>query len=140
MENVRVSRLVKPQELNHHGTLFAGRMAEWFVETCFICAAKATGKPENIVCLNIHGLTFKSPAQNGDIIDIEARVVKVGRTSFTVYGKITRNKNEKQTCEGFITFAFIDENNKPIPHHLVLDETSDDDELLLRERALNLQK
>ena len=140
MENVRVSRLVKPQELNHHGTLFAGRMAEWFVETCFICAAKATGKPENIVCLNIHGLTFKSPAQNGDIIDIEARVVKAGRTSFTVYGKITTNKNEKQTCEGFITFAFIDENNKPIPHHLVLDETSDENELLLRERALNLQK
>ncbi len=140
MENIRVSRLVKPQELNHHGTLFAGRMSEWFVETCFICAAKATGKPENIVCLNIHGLTFKSPAQNGDIIDIEARVVKAGRTSFTVYGKITRNKNEKQTCEGFITFAFIDENNKPIPHNLVLDETSDENELLLRERALHLQK
>lgn len=39
MEWTKTSRLVKPQELNHHGTLFAGRMSEWFVENCFICGA-----------------------------------------------------------------------------------------------------
>jgi len=26
-------RLVKSEDLNHHGTLFAGRTAEWFVES-----------------------------------------------------------------------------------------------------------
>ena len=59
MEIVKISRLVKSEDLNHHGTLFAGRGgAEWFVEACFICGAKSYGKPENIVWVNIHGLTF----------------------------------------------------------------------------------
>ena len=33
------SRLVKSEDLNHHGTLFAGRTAEWFVEAGFVSAA-----------------------------------------------------------------------------------------------------
>ena len=27
------NRFVKGEDLNHHGTLFAGRAAEWFVES-----------------------------------------------------------------------------------------------------------
>lgn len=138
MERIRVSRLVKPQELNHHGTLFAGRMSEWFVENCFICAARATGRPENIVCVNLHGLSFSKPAKNGDIIDIESMVVRAGRTSFTVYGRITLDGREDKVCEGYVTFTFVDENNKPIPHGLVLDNTEDEFELKVREEALNL--
>lgn len=140
MERIKISRLVKPQELNHHGTLFAGRMSEWFVENCFICAAKATRKPENIVCINIHGLTFKTPAHNGDIVDIESMVVRTGRTSFTVYGKISINNSPKNTCEGFITFGFVDENTNPIPHNLVLDETTDAEELRIREEVVMIFK
>lgn len=132
------SRLVKPQELNHHGTLFAGRMAEWFVENCFICGARQTGKPNNIVCVNIHGLTFNTPSENGDIINISSIIVRAGRSSFTVYGSITKNNSDKIICEGFITFAFIDENNSTIPHNIILNDTSDKTELGLRERALNL--
>lgn len=134
----KTSRLVKPQELNHHGTLFAGRMSEWFVENCFICGAMTTGKPKNIVCVNIHGLNFNTPSVNGDIININSTIVKVGRTSFTVYGAITKNDSETVICEGFITFAFVDEDNKPIPHNIVLDKTKDELELSLREKALNL--
>ena len=37
-ETVVTSRLVKSEDLNHHGTLFAGRTAEWFVESGFIAA------------------------------------------------------------------------------------------------------
>ena len=53
-------RLVKSEDLNHHGTLFAGRSAEWFVEAGFIAAASVL-PPKNIVCVKIHGLTFTKP-------------------------------------------------------------------------------
>ena len=43
-------RLVKSNDLNHHGTLFAGRTAEWFVESGFIAAAGVLD-PKNLVCL-----------------------------------------------------------------------------------------
>ena len=53
-----ICRLVKSEDLNHHGTLFAGKTAMWFVESGFIAAASLT-HPENIVCLNIHGMLFE---------------------------------------------------------------------------------
>ena len=55
---------MKSEDLNHHGTLFAGKTAMWFVESGFIAVASLT-HPENIVCLNIHGMLFKKPIGNG---------------------------------------------------------------------------
>lgn len=46
MNRAKISRLVKSEDLNHHGTLFAGRMSEWFVEACSISGAIETGKLE----------------------------------------------------------------------------------------------
>jgi acyl-CoA hydrolase len=57
-----IHRHVKGQDLNHHGTLFAGRGAEWFVEAGLIAASILTA-PERIVCVNIHGMVFAKPAR-----------------------------------------------------------------------------
>ena len=62
--------LIKSQDLNHHGTLYAGRCADWFVESGFI-AACSLAKPEHIVCLKIHGLLFSKPAHLGDILPVK---------------------------------------------------------------------
>ena len=35
MKVFKISHLVKSEDLNHHGTLFAGRTAEWLVERRF---------------------------------------------------------------------------------------------------------
>jgi len=138
MEKIKTSRLVKSEDLNHHGTLFAGRMAEWFVENCFICGAMETEKPENIVCLNVHGLRFNAPVKRGDIINMESYIAKAGKTSFTVYGKITRNNLKNIVCDGFITFVFVDEDGKSMPHNINLNETMDEEETKIREKALKL--
>lgn len=140
MEIVRISRLVKSEDLNHHGTLFAGRMAEWFVESSFICAAKVTEKPENIVCVNVHGLTFKTPANKGDIINFEPRMAKVGKSSFLVYNKITRNNNNDEILsDGYITFVFVDKDNIPIPHGLILNAPIDEEDIIIRKEAENIK-
>jgi acyl-CoA hydrolase len=139
LETIKVSRLVKSEDLNHHGTLFAGRMAEWFIESCFICGAKATGKPENIVCVNVHGLTFKTPGNKGDIINLESRIAKAGKSSFMVYGKITKNNCKEILSDGFITFVFVDENGKTIPHNIVLNDPIDEEDMEIRKRAESLR-
>jgi acyl-CoA hydrolase len=138
MEKMKLSHLVKSGELNHHGTLFAGQMAEWFVEACFINGAQITESPENIVCLKIHGFRFNMPTNNGDILHIETQMVKAGTTSFTVYGKATRNNDIELIADGFITFVFVNENGKPIPHNITLDEAKTKEEKELRKQAQNL--
>src|SRR5665254_21309 len=39
MKEYNVSHLVKSEDLNHHGTLYAWRSAEWLVEGAFVAAA-----------------------------------------------------------------------------------------------------
>lgn len=135
---VEVSHLVIGEDLNHHGTLFAGRMAEWFVEACFICGAKATNRPESIVCLKMHGLSFNAPANKGDIVTIRAQLVKAGRTSFVIYGRTTKNNSDEILADGFITFVCVDERGKSMPHNLVLAPADSEEETELRKMANRL--
>ena len=65
MKKYYATHLVKSEDLNHHGTLFAARTASWFVESAFIAAACEHGDPSEIVCRNIHGMSFRTPVRNG---------------------------------------------------------------------------
>jgi acyl-CoA hydrolase len=107
--------LVKGEDLNHHGTLFAGRTAEWFVESGFISAASAT-KPENIVCLKIHGMTFTRPIRKGELVSFTSRIVLTGDTKLVSYIEV--KASGKLAVRGFITFVHVDLEGKSIPHGL----------------------
>ena len=131
-----INRLVKGEDLNHHGTLFAGKAAMWFVESGFIAAASLT-KPENIVCLNVHGMLFMRPVQNGAIIRFESKVVLAGRTRLISHVKVLDNSTEDLFVEGFITFIHVDKNAKVIPHGIAIEVTDPGDvELQNRAKAL----
>ena len=138
MKEFLVSRLVKSEDLNHHGTLFAGRTAEWFIEAAFIAAASSVGNPENIVCMNVHGLLFKTPVSKGDIITFKSKIVRLGTTSITVHTSIYSETTEITPVNGFLTFIHVNDEGKKIPHSLVLDETTNVEELTLREQANKL--
>lgn len=112
------SRLIKSEELNHHGTLFAGRLAEWFVEASFGAAAIAVKNPDQIVCLKLHGLAFKKPATKGDLLQLTSQVVAHGTTSLTVYCKAQSGITDEFFLDGFVTFVSVDDHGKKLPHHL----------------------
>lgn len=139
MKSHKMSRLIKSEDLNHHGTLFAGRMAEWFVEGTFIAAASAYGNPNNIVCVKLHGLRFGTPGRKGDIIELETKVVYTGTTSITVHGKVTRNEEPAALVEGFTTFVCVDENGRKMPHNLVQPQPDNEEEKQLIIRAKELK-
>ena len=130
--------LVKGQDLNHHGTLFAGRGAEWLVESGFVAASNMTN-PENTVCLNIHGMVFTRPVAKGSIIRYESKVAHVGRTSMVVYIKVMMAKNDEFILDGFMTFIHVDKDGKSTPHGLVLEPVGDE-EIALQQRAKSLLK
>lgn len=139
IKNFTTSRLVKSEDLNHHGTLFAGRMAEWFVEGCFIAAATTHGHPEEIVCVKMHGLKFGKPANKGQMIKLTTQVVLTGNTSITVYGKVTGIENNEISVDGYITFVCVDENGKKKPHGLPMPLAETLDELKWQEEAKTLR-
>lgn len=130
--------LVKGQDLNHHGTLFAGRGAEWLVESGFVAASNMTN-PENTVCLNIHGMVFTRPVKKGSIIRYESRVAYAGRTSMVVYIKVIMAKNEEFILDGFMTFVHVNLDGHSTPHGLVVIPESDE-EITLHAKAKALVK
>jgi len=130
-------RLVKSEDLNHHGTLFAGRSAEWFVEAGFIAAASVLPS-QNIVCLKIHGLTFTQPIQPGEIARFESKIVHTGRSSLVVSVRLKIQNQDEPVLTGFITFVNINEGGKAEPHGLELELTSEED-ILLNQQASELK-
>jgi acyl-CoA hydrolase len=138
MREITVYRLVKSEDLNHHGTLFAGRTAEWFVESSFVSASCAVGNPEFIVCVNIHGMEFKSAVKKGEVICFTSKIAHLGKTSITVFTKIYLELRDIIPVEGFVTFVSVDEDGNKHPHGLVLDEPANEAEKAIREAAKKL--
>jgi len=135
--NYVTMRLVKSEDLNHHGTLFAGRTAEWFVESGFIAAA-ALLDPRHVVCLKIHGMCFKKPARSGDVLQFSSKVVFTGRTSLSVYIHVEKNNDDDTFVDGFVTFIHVDNNTRPAPHNIEINPETDEDRALY-ETAKNLR-
>jgi acyl-CoA hydrolase len=119
-------RLVKSEDLNHHGTLFAGRTAEWFVESGFI-AATSLLDPKNVVCLKIHGMFFTKPAKSGEVLKFSSKVVCSGKTSLTVYVQVEKNNGDVIFVDGFVTFIHVNEETKPCPHYIEIRPESAED-------------
>ena len=131
MELISSHRLVKSEDLNHHGTLFAGRGAEWFVESGFIAASKFLN-PKFVICLKIHGMHFSKPVRPGEVIVLKSAIVYAGRTSLTAHVDVFNAKDES-IVDGFITFVHVDENTRSIPHGITITPETDDEQLLWEE-------
>jgi acyl-CoA hydrolase len=122
--------LVNGEDLNHHGTLYAGRTAEWFVESGFIAAASMT-KPENIVCLKIHGMTFSRPIRKGELPVFSSRIAMTGETKIVCLIEV--KVLGKLAVRGFITFIHVDLEGKPVPHGLYFEPQNEEEKAILDE-------
>lgn len=122
IKSYRTYHLVKGEDLNHHGTLFAGRSAEWFVEAGFVAAADLV-RPEHVVCLQIHGMQFKRPIKLGEVIAFESKIILAGRTSLVANIRVVIN--EEVIVDGYITFINVDKAGKAQPHGLVIEPANE---------------
>jgi acyl-CoA hydrolase len=134
---VYTTRLVKSEDLNHHGTLFAGRTAEWFVESGFIAAARLIN-PQNIVCLKIHGMYFTKPVRPGQILKFTSKVVYTGKSSLVSYIQVTKDETEEYLVSGFITFINVDQHTRPASHLIEIKPVTEED-IALFETAKSLK-
>ncbi len=129
------TRLVKGEDLNHHGTLFAGRTAEWFVESGFISAASILN-PSSVVCLKIHGMYFTKPVRPGQILKFSSKIVFAGKSSLVSYIKVTTGTNEESFVNGFITFIHVDHTTNATPHGIIIQPVTEEEKALYDEARI----
>ena len=113
----RIFKAVFPNTTNHYDTLFGGTALHMMDEASFICATRFSRK--RVVTISTDKIDFTKPIPQGTIIELVARVEKVGRTSCVVRVDIFKedmyNEEREMAVTGFFTFVAIDENKKPIP-------------------------
>lgn len=135
MKEYKTLHLVKSEDLNVHGTLFAARASAWIVETAYIAAAVGHGDPGEVVCRSTNSIEFTHPVGCGDIISITGRVVHLGRSSIFVAVEVRSELSGEKSVDGMVTFVTVakDGSGKK-PHNLALDPPGSEEEKQLREK------
>lgn len=136
MKRYETSIMVKPDELNHHNTLFAGNGVKHLVEAGFFTVARQYKNVDEIVCYALNDFKFLVPVKNGSIITYIGQIVRLTTSTITVYVEGINPLDEKVHMSGMITYVIVDENTRQKKaHNLSLDECVDDKEKRLRRYA-----
>ena len=113
----RIFKAVFPNTTNHYDTLFGGTALHMMDEASFICATRFSRK--KVVTVSTDKIDFSTPIPQGTIVELVARVDKVGRSSCVVRVDIFMENmysyQRDKAVTGFFTFVAIDDNKKPIP-------------------------
>lgn len=113
----RIFKAVFPNTTNHYDTLFGGTALHMMDEASFICATRFSRK--KMVTISTDAIDFTKPIPQGTIIELVARIDKVGNTSCVVRVDIFKEdmySDEREIAvTGFFTFVALDDNKKPTP-------------------------
>lgn len=109
-------KLIKPEDLNAHNTLFGGQLLKWIDEEAGIYAMSKLNTG-NVVTKYISEINFVSSGRQGDVIEIGLELKSVGKSSIS-FGCDVRNLFTKKTIITIddLVFVHVNEKGKPHPH------------------------
>lgn len=109
--------LAEPSTVNFGGKVHGGSVMKWIDEAGYACACAWSGL--YCVTASVGHISFIRPIAIGDIVEVEAKVLKTGRTSMQIKVEVrsgvpTEASLEKTTeCE--IVFVAVNQNGRPTP-------------------------
>ncbi len=137
------TEVVLPNDTNHVGNLFGGKLLQWLDITAAIAAQRHCGRV--VVTAAINHVSFDNPIKQNSVVTLEAKVSRAFTSSMEVYVDVWVEHpvtNEKTKCnEAILTFVAIDQNGAPLPVPQIIAETDLEKkryEAALRRRQLSL--
>ena len=113
----RMLELVFPSKTNYHGTAFGGLVLSLMDNAPSVTAVRHSGT--NVVTARMDAVDFHVPIRVGEAVALDARVIKVGRTSMTVqvdvYREDMKSGEQQLATNGLFVFVAVDEHGKPTP-------------------------
>ena len=111
----RLLEMVFPDHTNHLGTLFGGQALAWMDKAAFIAASRHARR--TVVTARSEQVDFKLPIRQGQLVEITARVVEVGRSSMQVDVELVAEdllSGERELCtRGRFVMIALDANGRP---------------------------
>jgi acyl-CoA hydrolase len=87
LPEARLLEMVFPDHTNHLGTLFGGQALAWMDKAAFIVASRHARRV--VVTARSEEVNFRVPVRTGQLVELVASVVRVGRSSMTVEVEMT---------------------------------------------------
>ena len=78
----RLWEIVFPDHANHLGTLFGGQALAWMDKAAFVAATRYARR--TVVTARSEQVDFHVPVRQGQLVELVARISKVGRSSMQV--------------------------------------------------------
>ncbi|HWH14636.1 MAG TPA: hotdog domain-containing protein [Miltoncostaeaceae bacterium] len=98
------------------GTLFAGTLVGWMDKAAAYAAMRRVRGPA--VTAAMEEIAFQVPIRQGDLVEVEARVVSVGRTSLRVKVEVWRERLEdhsRELCvQGHFSLVAVGRDGRPV--------------------------
>ena len=111
----RLQEMVFPDHTNHLGTLFGGQALAWMDKAAFIAASRYARR--SVVTARSEQVDFRLPIRQGQLVDVIARVVEVGRSSMQVDVDLVGEdllSGERALCtRGRFTMVALDAHGRP---------------------------
>lgn len=112
----RQFKVIFPNTLNAHETLFGGTAMQWMDEVAYITATRFTRM--KMVTVTTDKMQFKNAIKSGTIAEIIGKVIKVGNFKLDIQVEIWVEEMFSdirfKAVNALFTFAAIDSNHKPI--------------------------
>ncbi len=116
-EVTRFAEMVFPDQANHYGALFAGAGLALLSKAAFVAASRrARG---DVVMARSEAADFHTPVRVGELLDLSARVVRVGRSSLTVQvegiAETLSTGARRPALSGRFEMVAVDADGRPVP-------------------------
>jgi acyl-CoA hydrolase len=109
--------MVFPDQTNHYGTLFGGHALRLMDKAAFVAASRHARSAVVTACSE--RVDFKTPARQGDLIELSATVIATGRTSMTVAVSLFAENlltGDRSLCaQGRFVLVALDQEGRPRP-------------------------
>ncbi len=119
MSEARTLEVVFPEHTNPLGAAFGGFVLGLMDKVGSYAAARHAENP--VVTVAVGRVEFKVPIRSGDLLEIVARVTRVGRTSITVAVDVYKERfgggerTRTLATTGELVYVAVDENGRPTP-------------------------
>ncbi len=137
------TEVVLPNDTNHVGNLFGGKLMQWVDITAAIAAQRHCGRV--VVTAAINHVSFDNPIKQNSVVTLEAKVSRAFSSSMEVFVDVyvenTATGAKTKCNEAILTFVAIDQNGSPLPVPHIQPETEIEQKRFdgaLRRRQLSL--
>lgn len=109
--------LAEPGDVNFGGKVHGGAVMKWIDQVGYTCAAGWTGT----YCVTVYlgGLHFLGPIHVGEVVELQALVIRTGRTSLDiavdVYARDPKSTVRRRTGHCVIVFVALNSEGSPAP-------------------------